>query len=462
MMKTMKNRTNRIGSNFVTAVLVILLIFCLVGTFLDSPRNDVKANNNNIMMPDPMADHNVTFVKSGTSQTVNITALSEEIAAGNYSGTSYVLTVSGTTYRAVSGSDHSIALSSSDPTTVIQYAVTQASGIVYLTAGTYLMSSGVVLRDNTYLVGDGIGRTIIKVQTGCDNFNPFYKLGAGPGGRLVNFLMDGITYDGNYQGMPTCNRNGVVYCDSGSNWLIQNCEFKNEAGSQVIVANSQPSACRNVMIRNNLFTDNNALIPHDGNNIRITGINVSVIDNVIIDRTPGLSTGMDMNIDDSVISGNLVMGCRVGIVFAGEFMSHGNDLAYNNTFRGCSNAIQFWAAGNYRVSNIVIDHNRFENNTVDITGSKGVNSVESNCTSVHAISRHIDLFGMDGFNVVSCTITDSDGFGIKIHDSNEVSVIGSTVTGCEQWGIYATNTVNFDVVSCTIVNNNGNVYNGID
>jgi hypothetical protein len=111
------------------------------------------------------------------------------------------------------------------------------------------------------------------------------------------------------------------------------------------------------------------------------------------------------------------------------------------------------------VYNIGIDHNRFENNTVDITGSKGVNSTESNCTSVHAISRHIDLFDMDGFKVVSCTISDSDGFGIKISDSNDVSVIDSTITGCGQWGIYAEKMVGFTVDSCTTVNNNGNVYN---
>ena len=137
--------------------------------------------------------------------------------------------------------------------------------------------------------------------------------------------MTGITCDGNYKTMTSYARSGFIYCNSVENFKVENCEFKNEAGAQVIVANKYPySPCKNVVIQNNTFTDNNALIPHDGNNIRITGSYVYIMNNVFTDGTPGLSNAMDMNIDNAVISGNKITGCRVGIVLAAEYSSHAN------------------------------------------------------------------------------------------------------------------------------------------
>ena len=67
--------------------------------------------------------------------------------------------------------------------------------------------------------------------------------------------MTGITCDGNYQHMSSYARTGWIYCNSVENFKVENCEFKNEAGNQVIVANSYPSPCKYVYIENNTFTE---------------------------------------------------------------------------------------------------------------------------------------------------------------------------------------------------------------
>jgi hypothetical protein len=339
---------------------------------------------------------------------------------------------------------------SSDSSATIRYAVNNCYGTITFGSGTYILSSAVQIHSNLNFIGEGIGKTIFKIKDYYNTFNPFYCFNTGTGGRVTNFYMTGITCDGNYQHMSSYARTGWIYCNSVENFKVENCEFKNEAGNQVIVANSYPKPCKYVYIQNNIFTNNNAKIPRDGNNIRITGSYVYVKDNVFTDATAGLSNAMDMNIDYSIISGNTITGCRVGIVLAGEYSSHGNIEVSNNNFIGCCDAIQFWTAGSYKVSNVKITSNTFQGCFIDIAGSHGTNVVESNSISTYAKISHIYLSGMVGYKISGSTIQSVSGTGIRITSSSTISVTSCTIKACSSYAIY--------IKSCTGVSLSGITY----
>jgi hypothetical protein len=342
---------------------------------------------------------------------------------------------------------------SADSSAAIRYAVNNCYGTITFSSATYILSSAVEIHSNLNFVGQGIGKTIFKIKDYYNTFNPFYCWGTGTGGRLTNFYMTGITCDGNYQHMSSYARTGWIYCNSVENFKVENCEFKNEAGNQVIVANSYPSPCKYVWIQNNKFTDNNAKIPRDGNNIRITGSYVYVKNNVFTDATAGLSNAMDMNIDNSVISGNQINGCRVGIVLAGEYSSHGNIEVSNNIFIGCSNAIQFWTAGSYKVNNVKITSNTFQNCIIDITGSHGANVLESHSRSQGAKSGHIDISSMVGYTITGSAIQNVAGCGIRITSSSTISVTSCTIKACSSYAIYFKSCVGVTISGCSYANN---------
>jgi parallel beta-helix repeat protein len=361
---------------------------------------------------------------------------------------------SGYTYASTGGV---VKYRSADSSAAIRYAVNNCYGTITFSSGTYILSSSVEIHSNLNFVGQGIGKTIFKIKDYFNTFDPFYCWGTGTGGRCTNFYMTGITCDGNYQHMSSYARTGWIYCNSVENFKVENCEFKNEAGNQVIVANSYPSPCKNVVIQNNIFTDNNALIPRDGNNIRITGSDVHILNNVFTDATAGLSNAMDMNIDNSVISGNTITGCRVGIVLAGEYSSHGNTVVSNNFFKDCSNAIQFWTAGSYKVNNIEITSNTFQSCSIDIAGSHGTNVVESYSTSSSAKISHIYLSSMVGYRITGSTIQNVAGCGIRITGSSTISVTSCTIKACSSYAIYIKSSVGVTISGCSYANNWVNV-----
>ena len=166
---------------------------------------------------------------------------------------------------------------------------------------------------------------------------------------------------------------------------------------------------------------------------------------------------MDMNIDYSVISGNKITGCRVGIVLAGEYSSHGNIEVSNNIFIGCSDAIQFWTAGSYKVNNVKITSNTFQGCSIDIAGSHGTNVVESYSMSKYAKISHIYLSGMVGYKITGSTIQNVAGCGIRITSSSTISVTSCTIKACSSYAIYIKSCVGVTVSGCSYASNWRNI-----
>jgi hypothetical protein len=164
-----------------------------------------------------------------------------------------------------------------------------------------------------------------------------------------------------------------------------------------------------------------------------------------------------MNIDNAVISGNKITGCRVGIVLAAEYSSHANITVSDNIFIGLNNAIQFWSANNYKVSDVKFISNEFQNCIIDITGRNGINVLESNSVSQYAKSRHIDLTNMVGYTITGSIIQNVAGCGIRITGSNTISVLSCTIKACSSYGIYIYNCVGVTINGCSYANNWRNI-----
>lgn len=140
-----------------------------------------------------------------------------------------------------------------DDTTAIQNALNAATGRgVYFPAGTYRISTTLVIKTNTTLVGDGIGKSIIKLTSGFGAAVTAIRNDVITGTANVYYDADlefyGLTFDGNNNASRTAELVAILKVQ---NVIFSNCSFQNHTYIALAM-----TASRNMTVTECYFTNN--------------------------------------------------------------------------------------------------------------------------------------------------------------------------------------------------------------
>lgn len=140
-----------------------------------------------------------------------------------------------------------------DDTTAIQNALNAATGRgVYFPAGTYRISTTLVIKTNTTLVGDGIGKSIIKLTSGFGAAVTAIRNDVITGTANVYYDADlefyGLTFDGNNNASRTAELVAILKVQ---NVIFSNCSFQNHTYIALAM-----TANRNMTVTECYFTNN--------------------------------------------------------------------------------------------------------------------------------------------------------------------------------------------------------------
>ncbi len=179
---------------------------------------------------------------------------------------------------------------SADDTLAIQDALNAGSGrTVYFPAGTYRVSSTLVVKTKTTLLGDGINKSILKLTSGFSASTAMLRNDVVTGTVNVYYDTDievcGLTFDGNSNATRTSEllafikvlnlnfrncavQNGTfigLACSASKNVVVSQCYFTNNgrpipstvSGPAVWFATTAQGTPYDVRVENNYFYDNN-------------------------------------------------------------------------------------------------------------------------------------------------------------------------------------------------------------
>ena len=191
-------------------------------------------------------------------------------------------------------------------------------GTIFVKAGTYYFDNSVYLPDDTTIIGDGIGKTIIKIEpTSVSNFG--YRYMFQRSGSATNCRITDMTVDGNYSNMssPSTNKGGGIAV--GDDWriervefldsnyfclwvngvdgvLIRDCQFNDTTGRNN--DNIGGGTVTNTIIENNVFAEN-----IHGNIIDfVCGSNITIRNNI----NNGSTTIYMEGVTDSILTMNVM------------------------------------------------------------------------------------------------------------------------------------------------------------
>lgn len=147
---------------------------------------------------------------------------------------------------------------STDDTTAIQNALNAGSGrTVYFPAGTYRISTTLVIKTKTTVLGDGINKSIIKLTSGFSASTTAIRNDIVTGTANVYYDTDielcGLTFDGNNNSTRTSELLGFA--------KILNLTFKNCAVQNSTFIGFACTASKNVVVSQCYFTNNGRPIP---------------------------------------------------------------------------------------------------------------------------------------------------------------------------------------------------------
>lgn len=140
-----------------------------------------------------------------------------------------------------------------DDTTALQNALNAGSGrSVYFPAGTYRISTTLVVKTNTTLVGDGINKSIIKLTSGFSASATAIRNDIVTGTANVyydtNLEFYGLTFDGNNNATRTAELIGIL--------KVQNVTFSNCSIQNSTFIGLAMTANRNMTVTECYFTNN--------------------------------------------------------------------------------------------------------------------------------------------------------------------------------------------------------------
>jgi parallel beta-helix repeat protein len=147
---------------------------------------------------------------------------------------------------------------STDDTTAIQNALNAGTGrSVYFPAGTYRISTTLLVKTKTTLIGDGMNKSIIKLTSGFGAGTTAIRNDIITGTVDVYYDTDlefyGLTFDGNNNASRTAE---LVAIAKVQNVTFSNCSFQNHTFIALAM-----TANRNMVVTECYFTNNGRPIP---------------------------------------------------------------------------------------------------------------------------------------------------------------------------------------------------------
>ncbi len=250
-----------------------------------------------------------------------------------------------------------------DDTAAIQAATTAAGafGTVYFPSGTYLVAPAVTggtilsLPYGVRLIGDGMGRSIIKVKDGS---LPYYWIMAGVTGAtdLTGLMVSDLTFDHNItnnapaslselQANPQASIGVLV----GTDIAFHRVEVINASSINNLVVNG--AACSRVSIvgcRGRVLGDDPTHLAHDASVIYVHADDVLVADNVIDSAgvsSAGALTGIETHASRQIVRGNIVNNFLAGINVTGISAADSHDgVVESNEISGAAEGIILWSS----------------------------------------------------------------------------------------------------------------------
>jgi hypothetical protein len=355
-------------------------------------------------------------------------------------------------------------------------------GSVYLPAGTIIASSMIYMKNNTKLIGSGVGVTTITA-------NNYLGMSLVRANQVRNVTISDLTIDGN-------NVMGdLIYLKAVSDSSVQNVYLLDSTSNGIYTS----EGCERC------FFDN----------IRVTGINTDSFEGFAFAEVYNSTfnnlmvwnawMGVDFhNIKNCVISNIEIFNCSYAVKFFGEGDYSTDNLVTNincHDLRPDTGMGGFWIKNNKRSSftnihirdtyGIVIDHsddinlvNFYIENAADVgldidndIGSnyrininngiiKNANSDGLKITGAYDVSiTNCQIFDSGNYNLIdsssnikisSSSFTDGSSYGLIVTDSRYLSISNSEFTGNALDGIDFTlggGSSNYTITACTFYGN---------
>ena len=308
------------------------------------------------------------------------------------------------------GVDNTGATDCSDSLQVLVDAVwADGGGVIYLPAGTYLLETGhgaagsphgadmTLIRPRTgvSIVGDGMGKTILKVGDGLNATNGFavfsgrdatneYDCTPLENMEFSNFTID-FNGENNPQNNPPTNNhwNRGIAIQVGKNITVDRVAFLDNVGQNSVYIGTVSASGDTAMVSNVRVTDcyfyKLKRDPYEWDHSALYVIaNSATITGNIIENTPTAldsypTAAMDIHGSNIVVDGNTVYNVSVGIYMGGVVRSHGYEIT-NNVFREVGNGVSLWNDDTNDQHGWVISGNIFEVDPKSDTHNTGITS----------------------------------------------------------------------------------------
>jgi len=341
----------------------------------------------------------VTYVFAASS-TIPFT-----ISGGNYPGApSYTIWREGSNYFAKNASGV-IEFSGTNASQVINNALSNG-GRIFCKAGTYIIDSTLLIGDDTWLIGEGIDKTIFYL---ADNANCRIVNNTDQTNGNTNIHIEGITFNLNGQGQTASNE---FYFYKVGNSSLRNIKIQN--GYRFALYWGSGVA--------NLTDAENSLNRYN------------IIEGCVFDTSLDDDLAIFGSFIDSVITNNFFFNAdNYGL--STRYMKR--TVIDSNIFKGNKHGI-----GLESVANIVIS-----NNEVYLSDSSGIFIIDVNSVANYNITITGNIVYNNGLN------TAVDGEGIRIRNAYGVTITGNIISGNGLDGIRLEG-INKAVISNNIIESN--------
>ena len=338
------------------------------------------------------------------------------------------------------------SLDGSDDAPAIQRAIDAISGrggIVRIRAGVYRLdirngTHALTPRPNVRLVGDGPGKTILRVSGGLSGYKSiFYPEPVAA--DLSGFGLQDLTVDQNTASSPIGSQRALVDMPrtvlivfAGSNVRVDNCEFRDVAGTNTLVFNG-PNVS-DIWVTNNQFNEvgNSVAVHFDHSTVYTHADGVHITGNVFRGRIPGggafgATTAIETHGSRQIVTGNIVEGYFSGMNITGVAAASDNVFVSENTVSGAAIGMQLWSRfyGSNKtlpaLTNVVVSRNTIG---IDRDAWVGVAGTPGLVAAGIAVEPHGDA-GFDRIRI--------DGNTIRFMPSGQPTTSDDQSAGIELW-----------------------------
>jgi len=231
-------------------------------------------------------------------------------------------------------------------TTAIQAAITAAAignQKVYIPAGEYYIGGTmgtegwILLKNNSYIYGDGIGRTILKQHVGTHSLGMLNAMSASTSTYLNNIVVEDLTLDGNNSVLGSVGNKIAPYTGSGGsvasplaseyhhlmslqgtfNAVIRRVEFMNMGGDGLMLSgrggldSDTERHNINTTVSNCIFRDSDATGKTNRQGISVIDADGCLITNNYFNKITHSSMPAAIDIEPDALAYHVIRGIRV-------------------------------------------------------------------------------------------------------------------------------------------------------